>query len=220
MINPLLFSQGITPSINYEMELEANSAFLLKGAIHFNTILQQENVKGNTDLILSPVRSAELLNSATEDIIRYALYHPITKNKNGLLLISESVRAAYLTKWIMIFKPLNMDQGLGSAPKIGKIESATRENNALGRDVGFNLQFFCNEYFALSVASAILLLKLDEKLISIPNYLEKTNSTEESKKNEINSLLYNLRYRIKHQDVYHLFYNRLLHCRFPVATPA
>lgn len=70
--------------------------------------------------------------------------------------------------------------------------------------------YYCNEYLSLLVASAILKLQVDGKLTTVIDYLNITNSGK-SINNELDSLLYNLRYRIKHQDVYHLFYNRLLH---------
>ncbi|MFA7239386.1 MAG: hypothetical protein WC091_04680 [Sulfuricellaceae bacterium] len=211
MINGHAFP-GEASDIDYEKEYEVNNAFLYQGARLFDRYLKNSGVVSNSASgNLSAVRAAELLNSATQDIIRYAIYHPISKGKNGRFSISESVRASYLTKWIMIFKPLNMDQDLTNTQDIIALGKVSRETTCNTDDERFNLLYNCNEYFALYVASAILKLKINGQLKTVLEYLRLTNSGADSLKNEVNSLLYNLRYRIKHQDVYHLFYNRLLH---------
>lgn len=117
MLNINVFPDA-SAQIDYEKELGANSDFLVQGAKILDGYLKKAGAQISASNNLSQVRSADLLNSATQDIIRYALYHPVAKDKNGLFRISESVRAAYLTKWIMIFKPLNIDQDLTEAPKI------------------------------------------------------------------------------------------------------
>lgn len=211
MINKNIFTGDI--KVDYDKEYAANMEKLLAGAARLSTHFKKLNLEINAVAVLSPVRVAELLNSATQDIIRYASYHPINLDETGALGISESVRAAYLTKWILIFKPLNLDQNLTDVEQVREAGIASRDTGSRVQDNGrFNFQFYCNEYLALYVASYILKLRVDGKIKTIIEYMKQTSSgSPESVRNEIDSLLYNFRYRIKHQDVYHLFYNRLLH---------
>lgn len=201
-------------NIDYDTEREANRAPVLLAANYFTTILRKAGLSYDVISDCRSVRFEEMLSAATQDIIRYAIYHPIQTSENNSLLISESVRASYLTKWVMTFRPLDYDKNLPDA-YCGKVKKVTPGSNAtLLKDDKFNYQYYCNEYFAIFIASAIIKPKYDDKLVNIIDYIKLASSSNpDSAKNELESLFYNLRYRINHQDVYHLFYNRILHAK-------
>jgi hypothetical protein len=95
----------------------------------------------------SQIRHDEFMRSCSDDLYRYATYHPV--KKKGVYYIQESVRASYMTKWLLILKPFLLDAyiPLTSLDEIKKYIEPSQIAQAL--------DFYrrCNEFFIIYCAS-------------------------------------------------------------------
>lgn len=163
----------------------------------------------------SSIRVAELINSCTEDIIRYCEYHHIKQDASGLFILSGATRAAFFIKWVMNFRPINVDNNLITDTEeiLGSLEAFSQEffdseditstYSIWGTSPQVTSAFLCNEIFCLY-------------LIDVAMMLTKKNGEQNSimaiiRGRELRSFLYALRFRIKHQDSFMPFLNRVLY---------
>jgi len=138
------------------------------------------------------LRISDLLVSVTDDILRYAFYHNIATDDNGLYSVSEPVRAAFFIKWILKTKPCFLDFCLGET-KYSSIY--IDQSKSLVTDL--SLFILCNENLALLTLTIILDIKdKDGNLVRIEDLFDSNDATD------LTTLLYSLRYRIYHQDSY------------------
>lgn len=157
---------------------------------------------------ISKLQVDELIRACSDDLYRYAEYHPVLKNKDEYL-IAEPIRASYLTKWLMMFKPLILDSysSLTSEKSFFElIEKSKIETDSI-------VEFFrrANEILAIYVASSALCLKIalkkdDERYYLLTEYMPDESNDE---KREVRDFMYSLRYRMPHQDVYRAVYRRI-----------
>lgn len=189
------------PGLSYKKELEINEKFLEVGIASFNDFVARDANKEyltrfyakftNDYGLFVPYRLRDILIASTDDMCRYALYHDIKTNKDGFLDISPSARAVFLCKWALKLRPCMLD-------------FAENEENyaSLDLDAGDCEDEFvyCNEYFALILASVVLNIKVDGKVRAIYELMEDE---------EFRTFLYHMRYRIVHQDTLNLLFNRI-----------
>lgn len=134
--------------------------------------------------ILSEERLVAALRAITHDLLRYAIYHRVGFDKRKkAYAICSSVRAAVFTKWILMLRPYSYDL-LSTHGKIG----------------GHGLRF-CNEIAAVFCASHTLDLTTSKG--------DAMYFFEAMEEEELQTLLYHFRYRLKHQDTYSLMYRRI-----------
>ena len=163
------------------------------------------------DQPFSQIRHDEFIRSCTDDLYRYATYHPV--KKRGLYYIQESVRASYMTKWLMMLKPFLLDSYI----PLTSVENIKKyiPQDQVGR--AFDFYRRCNEFFAIYCASVALRVKMEKtKSGEDPVYLLLTEFFDidiERKKTkddrEYKDFLYTLRYRMPTQDVYRPIYRRI-----------
>lgn len=132
------------------------------------------------------LRLKEVIISATDDICRYCLYHDIEVGNTGTFLLLPPTRAAFFVKWIANFKPCKLDEYV-------------QNSSAICRRYEYG-----NEVLATFVASTILGLRdgktQDSKICLLSDLIDKK---------ELEAFLYQLKYRINHQDTLYSFFNRL-----------
>lgn len=163
-----------------------------------------------TSKIFSEIRYEEFIRSCTDDLYRYATYHPVKKG-NGEFLIQESVRASYITKWLMMFKPLILDVILSLVDK-NEVNKYLADEDI---ETAYNFFRKSNELFAIYFASATLKLKKkkdakEKEFVLLTDFFD-FNIIEEynHKQKEYKDFMYALRYRLPSQDVYRPIYRRL-----------
>lgn len=147
----------------------------------------------------SEIRTEELLNSCADDLYRYAIYHPVELDaNNGGHKIAQPIRASYLIKWIMIFRPLILD-----------CYTSMQNNNGDNQQDEKTVDFYrkSNEYFAVFIASYALNMRkkvTESEIIPITDFLTGHGEYED--------FIYSLRYRTHHQDVYRALFRRIDSC--------
>jgi hypothetical protein len=136
-------------------------------------------------------RMKEILISITDDVARHCLYHDIKEEGEGndsekAFALSPPTRAAFFVKWIANFKPCKLDDYLYS--HADKCSDMKKFENS-------------NEILAIFVASTIMgLQNKTRKTRLISAFLTDL---------ELKSFIYQLKYRISHQDALYGFFNRL-----------
>jgi hypothetical protein len=145
-------------------------------------------------------RMREILVSATDDMARYWLYHNIAKeselyhNKESgkAFALSPPTRAAFFIKWVTNFKPCKLDEYVTPLSK----------SNSNSGDLLLSCRFeYASEILAIFVASTIMGLQdKNGRVCLLSTLLSQT---------ELESFLYQLKYRINHQDAFYSFFNRL-----------
>lgn len=168
---------------NKEVFLMAHELFFRSYEKNFKVF---NELTSNRVPFISDQRLHSMLRAVTHDLLRYAQYQRISFNEEtNRYKICQSVRAAVFTKWVMMLRPYSLDV----------VSSEKYYDNEV---------YFCNEFAAIYCASVAMsdVLPLDS------NNNPKTlfDILEES---ELEVMLYHLRYRIKHQDTYSLFYRRI-----------
>jgi hypothetical protein len=171
-----------TPDSSEERELfpaeilEGRFADLWEHADRFGTAFGGEY---NVNVTINVARLYMTIVSTYDDIERYKKYHLNDPHSER----SDAVkRAAYLTKWIARFKPLNADRG---DIAFGDIATASQDGSDL-----------VNEFFAVSIAIANLNLHTDRDFFL------------SDKKNH--ELVYDLIYRTLSEDALLLFYQTIV----------
>lgn len=187
---------------NYKTEYLINEKILRKSVeVHKETL-----VKANRELKLEhnkgfyvQYRLEDVLISMTDDLIRYATYHKIGQDTTGMYLISEPVRASFITKWILKLRPCIADNNLPTSHQY--ISSIDVENTDKTRQPTHKIEF-CNENLALISASIILGAALYQKgeVVSVAKIVGVS---------DLPKLFYAFRYRISHQDTYTPLYNKI-----------
>lgn len=157
--------------------------------------------------VFSKLRLDEFNRACADDLYRYAIYHPVRTEENEFF-IRESVRASYISKWLMIFKPLILDI-YGTITTEENIQSYLSSENKEGYA---NFYRKSNEFFLVCFVSATLGLKRKKNgnYCKIFDFLDLNleNQYDASRKETLD-FLYTLRYRIPHQDVYRSIYRRM-----------
>jgi hypothetical protein len=186
--NDLPFSKEII-----ETELEFNRKIFSKSFLFF-----QQKFKSPFDALklaspngaiqsLANERVISLLRAVTHDLLRYAVYQRIPFNSEvGRYSICPAMRASVFTKWGMLLRPYTLDSVNGQTTSAGKW-----------------IAKYCNELGAIAAASVSMSCitgEKDGKAVFLAEIL---------KPSELEVFLYHLRYRIKHQDSYSLFYRRI-----------
>jgi len=182
--------------VNYKVEFRRNVEILQSAVDSFKSVYEDckeldLNSPAFEEKYFIRHRMKEILISVTDDIARHCLYHDIKKEGEGnnsekAFALSPPTRAAFFVKWIANFKPCKLDDYLYSyadkCPNIKIFENA-------------------NEILAIFVASTIMGLQ-DEtgKVRLISAFLTDP---------ELKSFIYQLKYRISHQDALFCFFNRL-----------
>lgn len=168
------------------------------------------SVAARIDQIHSEVRYDEFIRSCTDDLYRYATYHPVKKENECIYRIQESVRASYITKWFLIFKPLILDAYKPLA-NMDLLRKCIPEN-----EIEAALNFFrtSNEIFSIYFASAALKLKknVNGEILLLTEFFDiniNLDISEGEKDKEYKDFIYTLRYRLSSQDVYRPIYRRL-----------
>jgi len=136
-------------------------------------------------------RMKEILISVTDDVARHCLYHDIKEEGEGndsekAFALSPPTRVAFFVKWIANFKPCKLDDYLYSYAN--KCSDMKKFENA-------------NEILAMFVASTIMGLQDETGRVRLLS----TFLTDL----EWKSFIYQLKYRISHQDALYGFFNRL-----------
>jgi len=195
-------------SLKYKEEMKLNYELLKSAMRNFNSFIVCEDNKETLSRFkvrtseqegpsfFIPYRVRDLLIASTDDMCRYALYHDIGYNAEGLLDISPAARAAFFTKWVIRLRPCILD-----IAEDARYSSVSIENDGVAFEE--HQIVFCNEHFAACIASAALNIPSEqnpEEAIYIPEIFENK---------ELKTFLYHLRYRIPHQDTLTLLFNRL-----------
>jgi hypothetical protein len=169
---------------------------------------------------ISRHRLDEACCSCADDLYRYARYHPVSEDDNGELLIHEFVRASYLLKWWLTYRPVIIDSNDSwvSLENFTKIASEEFQKNKSydPKELEESLSDWyrkANELFAVSLASVVMQIPDPhgdpEKFLRITDLMQNTSSRHDEKMSETLDFLYTLRYRLKHQDVYRPILRRL-----------
>jgi hypothetical protein len=161
--------------------------------------------------IFSVLRGQEVITSCTTDIKRYCEYHQIDvcEGKSGVYDLSNATRASFFIKWVLNFRPIMIDNYFDDATLSKQLLYAFDSETKYPQEhIDTRLktnpatyQFFCNEIFALHVASVAL--KVNDKRNNPKCIIDIVGDEE------LRSIYYALRYRIKHQDSYTLWLNAL-----------
>jgi hypothetical protein len=159
--------------------------------------------------VFSELRYLEFVRSCSDDLYRYATYHSV-KYEDNEFYIQESVRASYITKWLLMFKPLILDCYLSfNADKNG----IDQYINAEDKEAAFEFFRKSNELFAIYFASVTLKLKKVESSKGfniLTDFFDfDINNKFDDHRTEHKDFLYTLRYRSPSQDVYRPIYRRL-----------
>jgi hypothetical protein len=135
---------------------------------------------------LADSRVVAMLRAVTHDLLRYASYHVVALNKiTGRYDICQSVRAGVFAKWLMLMRPYNLD----IMPEV-----------SVPDDVFVDARY-SNELAALYVCSYALELHNKKKeLLFLHDIMPE---------GELNTFIYHLRYRLKHQDSYSTLFRRI-----------
>lgn len=153
--------------------------------------------------IVSSSRLDEFSRACADDIYRYAVYHPLKDHRS----VIESVRASYMVKWLMHFRPIMLDL----------YSSFNDESNTMNyflaseRDDAKEFYRKSNELFAIFLASYVIgVINGDSESPSlITNYMDiNLDGGCSSDSREVLDFIYTLRYRISHQDVYRPIFRR------------
>lgn len=181
--------------VNYKLEFQRNVEILQTAVNSFkSTYADCKEIGLNSpkfeEKYLIRYRIKEILISVTDDIVRYCLYHDIVREvaegNDGLkaFALSPPTRAAFFVKWIVNFKPCKLDDYVKNASEacVDRFENA-------------------NEILAIFVASAILGLQNENGRVCLISTL--------LTQPELKALIYQLKYRINHQDALYGFFNRL-----------
>lgn len=156
---------------------------------------------------LSKLRFDEFSRACADDIYRYSTYHPL-RTKSSIL---ESVRASYMVKWLLHFRPILLDSYSTMAPEEQTL------SYLLDSRVDTARQFYrrCNELFAIFLASYILgvhnlaLADVIGRPCLITDFMDRNfDGFIDPNRREMKDFLYTLRYRIGHQDVYRPLFRR------------
>lgn len=147
-------------------------------------------------------RIADLLVSVTDDLIRYARYHDITKEKRKscgteIYSISEPVRASYFAKWILKLKPASWD----SISSSESYTSSEVESTEYIKNIEHEIEF-CNEHLALLMLSILMNVKYDneDELVEFNKFFHRI---------DLSTVYYALRYRNYHQDSFTLLFYKI-----------
>jgi hypothetical protein len=179
--------------VDYKLEFQRNVEILQAAIDNFKSIYSDCN-EPSLDLAkfeekyLIKHRVKEILISVTDDVARYCLYHDIAKDSAGGFALSPPTRAAFFVKWMTSFKPCKLD---GYAT-----DSSKSDTDSLSHRFEFT-----NEILTIFVASTVLGLQDQHGRVCLLSSLLAPA--------ELESLLYQLKYRISHQDVFYSFLNRL-----------
>lgn len=183
--------------VNYHVELQRNFEILQDAINSFKLVYADckgldSNSPAFEEKYFIKHRMKEILISVTDDVARYCLYHDIVKEKGAgedsekAFALSPPTRAAFFVKWIANFKPCKLDDYLCSYA--GKCSDMKKFENS-------------NEILAIFVASTIMgLQNKTKKTRLISAFLTDL---------ELKSFIYQLKYRISHQDALYGFFNRL-----------
>lgn len=151
---------------------------------------------------ISEQRVDEMHRACSDDLYRYATYHPV-KHSGDVYDIAEPIRASYMIKWFLMFRPLFLDSILSFSTD-SSTEAALKANMA---------EFFrkSNEILALYLATQIIRIgaKFIDGRCSIKFITEVMDGNGDIESSEVRDLLYSMRYRLPHQDVYRAFFRRL-----------
>lgn len=153
--------------------------------------------------IISPSRLDEFSRACADDIYRYAVYHPLKDHRSVL----ESVRASYMIKWLMHFRPIILDLYASfsdDSKTLAYFTDAEREDAK---------EFYrkSNELFAIFLASYIIGIAPDDPNSPslITNFMDvNIDGSHSVDSREVLDFIYTLRYRISHQDVYRPIFRR------------
>lgn len=178
----------------------------------FNAFFRNAIEEGFIGITLKEASSVDLLSrkhdifiAITDDLCRYSAYHDVSFLEDRSLDISAPTRASYFIKWIISMKPLVIDMFIEASSY--KYHSLLIEKESIFKQEDYdtfvrdNFMQNCNEFLSLHFACYFITGEL-----KIGEFLENLEP-----KKEFMPLLYNLKYRVNHQDVYHLFLNNLLH---------
>lgn len=163
--------------------------------------------KAVSDKLIIMSRYYDVIRAASYDIYRYAYFHEIKDIENDCkeFNISEACIASYVMKWIVSLHPLSFDVLLEVGDTIRSVN--TPQDLCSDEDIkkfeSERMLNLCNEYYAIIVASIIICKYKDNKIMTILEGMD----TEEK-----DTILYGLRYRIKHQDVYTSLLKRIQAC--------
>lgn len=189
---------------NYKAEYLVNCSLLSNAVFHHQERMESDLSEAGIELSTADVidkiyinyRLKDVLISVTDDLLRYAMYHDIkagTKRANGdeVFSIAEPVRASFFAKWILKLRPSIADALL---PADYEYVSFHTDKPQQLEKPGYRIEF-CNETLAL-IASALILKIPHEDGSTISGYDDLFHARE------LSTLLYSLRYRVAHQDVY------------------
>jgi hypothetical protein len=182
---------------------------------------------------ISRHRLEETCLSCADDLFRYARYHPVSVDENGEFLIHEFVRASYLLKWWLTYRPVIIDSNdswvsVEHFTNIASAEFQTKKqyDPAELQDALTTWYRKANELFAISLASVVMQIPdpkgSPEDFINITDLMNNISSKHDEQMSETVDFLYTLRYRLKHQDVYRPILRRLEeqgHSACAVTTP-
>ncbi|CAC9621739.1 hypothetical protein [uncultured Gammaproteobacteria bacterium] len=184
---------------DYELEYSVNKDIFCNSMQLHQLILISDFKKINplnaNDNLYIDSRIKDISVSITDDIIRYAQYHEISKNNDGIYSISEPVRASFFAKWILKIKPCIADNFLPDDFEYTSFvcDSSKKEAIKKVQHGDFRIEF-CNEVLALILVSSILNITNDAG--------EVLGYDEIFHKRELSTVFYSLRYRMVHQDTY------------------
>lgn len=213
--------QGKSNFDNYQYEFEVNQQFFSKARILHANFLRSDLsrfiiIDYNPAEFYIKYSIEDILVAATDDLLRYCTYHEISKEQAtftrssgekhsvDVFSIAESVRASVLTKWILKFRPCIAAIKSPSYKMIDNLSQTQSKEKFVQTELAIKRVQFCNEYLALICASYIL--NLPTQSTSDFMFILDLFSDEEQEK-----ILYSLRYRMNHQDVFNLFYTVLDH---------
>lgn len=160
--------------------------------------------------LISKLRFDEFLRACSDDICRYSTYHPLEQRDR----IIESVRASYMVKWLMLFKPLLLDVYSTLAPPDKTLFYVSSEN----QEAAVHFYRKSNELFAVFLASYVLgIHSVDsgdvdsvEDAFALTDLMDiNIDGNFDQERREIHDFFYTLRYRIPHQDVYRPIFRRI-----------
>lgn len=159
--------------------------------------------------LISKLRYDEFLRACSDDVYRYSGYHPLKERAK----IIESVRASYMVKWLMMFKPLILDIYSTLTPPEKTLFYISEEN----KESACSFYRKSNELFAVFLASYVIGIQIDYDKATLTDDsflltdLMDTNihGQFDSSRREIYDFFYTLRYRVAHQDVYRPIFRRI-----------
>lgn len=128
-------------------------------------------------------RIDEISRACSDDLFRYATYHPVEiKEDASRYGISGQSLASHIVKWVMLFRPILIDS----------FWSEKSPEDVISKEDHYRR---CNEIFSLFIISHIA---------AGPNSAGKSipSITDLMGAEQLTDFLYTLRYRIKHQDVF------------------